>query len=207
MRRYSSFVTTAPTTPQRRVATRPPAIASEVLVPTAAAIMSGLFAGAFASVVWGWLGGAGMLEMFAQVALLTAASLWFVLLLRCWQMLEMVEEQPVAEAAEAELPVMARPPLRVEVAQERTVRNLDLAATDEQLATLARGLLDGKPCTEAAWCGAGRPFSLDQFRSLRAEMAGAGLIRLRNPSAPQQGYTVTPSGGAMLRRLAGDAEE
>jgi len=204
MRRYSSFVTTAPTTPQRRVATRPPAIASEVLVPTAAAIMSGLFAGAFASVVWGWLGGAGMLEMFAQVAVLTGASLWFVLLLRCWQMLEMVEEQPVAEVAEAELPVMARPPLRVEVESANTIRNADLQATDSQLAQLAEGLLRGQPLTEARWTGASNPFSVDQFREIRAEMQGAGLIRPKSEKDARQGFALTPSGRAAMRKLVPD---
>ncbi len=209
MKRYQSVVATAPppTLPQRRVASRAPAVASEVLVPSAAAIVSGLFAGAFSAVVWGWMGGTDALGMFAQVALLTGAPLWFVLLLSAWRMLDTVEEQPGAEAAEVAQMPATRPVVRVAVESEHTIRNADLDATDSQLAQLAEGLLAGKALTEAQWTGAGRPFSVDQFREIRAEMQGAGLIRPKSEKDARQGFSLTPSGRAAMKRLVGGAAD
>ena len=75
----------------------------------------------------------------------------------------------------------------------------ELHATDEQMMMLAEGLLElERPFTVREWCGAGRPFSGEQFARLRAEMLQNELLVLASEKDPRRGYVLTKAGMALL---------
>ena len=77
--------------------------------------------------------------------------------------------------------------------------------TPSQLAELSRGLLEeNQPFSEKTWCGAGRPFSLNTFRELRAEFIKRGLVCLASQKDQRQGYILSLAGRHVL---AGVLEE
>jgi hypothetical protein len=78
----------------------------------------------------------------------------------------------------------------------------DLPATDKQLTALAAGINAGVPFAEAYWTGRGGPFSVKQFRSLRAELVRRKLLAAANPDAPAQGYALTAAGRAILKHYS-----
>jgi len=96
-----------------------------------------------------------------------------------------------------------REPLRIELIEDtgRKVTFIDLPGTDEQLAELANGLLQGAPFSEGQWTGAGRPFSRAEFLALRDEMLDRGLITWNNINAHAQGMQLTRPGSAVMRQL------
>jgi hypothetical protein len=77
----------------------------------------------------------------------------------------------------------------------------DLPATFEQLHALADGLMRGNTLSERNWTGAGRPFSINEFRVLRTEMYKRGLIGLSSPKDGRQGYELTRAGMAVMRQV------
>lgn len=84
----------------------------------------------------------------------------------------------------------------------RQWKMFDLPATDEQMAELAEGLLNGnRPFSEREWTGAGRPFSVNEFRALRAELIKRGLMALKSEKDPRQGYEPTDDGKAVFEQF------
>lgn len=81
-------------------------------------------------------------------------------------------------------------------------RTMNLDVTREQLAALARGLMDGVPFTERKWTGAGKPFSSGQFRKLRSDWLKQNLLELVSDKDGRQGFDFTDEGWAMLEKLA-----
>jgi hypothetical protein len=79
---------------------------------------------------------------------------------------------------------------------------LDLPCSQQQLITLAAGLLRGETFTLGAWTGHGRPFSRADFERLRSELLARGALEWRNPTAPAQGLALSPPGRAMMRHFA-----
>jgi hypothetical protein len=78
----------------------------------------------------------------------------------------------------------------------------DLPATDEQMSALATGLLNGhRPFSEREWAGAGRPFSSNEFRDLRAELIKRELITLKSEKDPRQGYVLTDDGKSVFEQF------
>jgi len=76
----------------------------------------------------------------------------------------------------------------------------NLPGSQDQLMELARGLLlDNLSLGERSWVGAGRPFSVNQFRALRTEMLRRGLIILASGKDARQGFTLTREGRAVMR--------
>jgi hypothetical protein len=69
----------------------------------------------------------------------------------------------------------------------------------DQMQTLAEGLTNGQPFSERLWTGAGRPFSVNQFKALRSELIKRGLLSLANSKDPRQGYNLTRVGLAFMR--------
>lgn len=78
---------------------------------------------------------------------------------------------------------------------------LELPGTPESLATMARGLLSGRPFSESEWTGARAPYSKAEFRSLRAQLLERGVVAWRDPDAPAQGCQLTAAGRAVFRSL------
>lgn len=77
----------------------------------------------------------------------------------------------------------------------------------ERLPDFFRSIEGGAPLSESAWCGAGALFSKREFYTLRDELLKGGVIRFRNENAPAQGLTLTPSGKAVARYIAGSPTE
>lgn len=78
----------------------------------------------------------------------------------------------------------------------------DLPGTPEALQEMARGLLLGRPFSEAEWTGSARPYSRAEFRELRSALLERGILAWRNPQAPPQGVTMTRPGRAVFERLS-----
>lgn len=80
------------------------------------------------------------------------------------------------------------------------IKNFSLPASEDQLTDLGIGLLEeGKSFSEKEWAGSDKPFSLNQFRDLRAEMITRGLLSQASMKDPRQGYILTGAGRALLR--------
>ncbi len=94
--------------------------------------------------------------------------------------------------------------LRVELTRDggRRMDYIDLPGTPAQLRTLALGPLNGKGTGEAAWTGAGNPFSRSEYAALRAAMLQRGLAAWTNPDHHAQGWELTAAGRAILRKVA-----
>jgi hypothetical protein len=82
------------------------------------------------------------------------------------------------------------------------LRYIDLPGTPEQLATLARGLLNGKGTGQAQWTGAVGPFTRSEYEAIRAAMIERGLAAWTNPDHHNQGWDLTAAGRAIMRRIA-----
>ncbi|MBI5933289.1 MAG: hypothetical protein HY867_06240 [Chloroflexi bacterium] len=84
----------------------------------------------------------------------------------------------------------------------KQTRMFDLPATEDQLSALAEGLLkQNRSFSEREWTGAGRPFSVDEFRKLRAEFIRRELVALKSEKDARQGYTLTDDGKAVLEQF------
>ena len=79
---------------------------------------------------------------------------------------------------------------------------IDLPATDEQMQALAHGFKMGQPFSERNWTGAGKPFSVNEFRALRSVMIQRDLLGLASAKDPRQGYALTETGRAMMDEMA-----
>jgi hypothetical protein len=82
---------------------------------------------------------------------------------------------------------------------QHTTQQFDLPVAPGQFAFLAQGLLAGIPYSEREWTGAGKPFSINEFRDLRAEMIRRGLITLASEKDARQGYVLTRPGRAVMK--------
>lgn len=78
----------------------------------------------------------------------------------------------------------------------------DLPASRDQLEALAHGVLQlGMSLSERNWAGAGKPFSIDRYRSLRLELERRGVIVLASGKDARLGYTMTRAGRAVFRQF------
>lgn len=198
-RKFEAEATPEPLEVEERTPARPPSLESDVAVPLAQSLATGFLLGGATGLAGVWLQAPDPLALGVGVGVVATVGTWAMLLRQVRDLLWTVITTVSQERTEPE-----RPTVRVEVAQEggRVVRYLDLPGDPDRLAVLARGVLAGRPLSEATWCGAGRPFSRGEFADLRAELLRAGLARWRNPQAPAQGVILTPAGRAVLRRLA-----
>jgi len=100
------------------------------------------------------------------------------------------------------------PIARIEVMTRDSRGNLkqgsfyNLPASEAQLRSLAAGITAGVTFAESYWTGRGSPFSLRQFRALRAEMIRRGLLVQTNPSSANQGFSLTPEGETIFQHYA-----
>ena len=79
-----------------------------------------------------------------------------------------------------------------------------LSCSDEQMHTLAQGLLNGMPFSEKTWSPTkdGKPFAVNEFRDLRAEMLQHKLIEYVSDKDPRQGMRLTTAGTAVMKEYA-----
>ena len=79
---------------------------------------------------------------------------------------------------------------------------IKLSVSDDQLHTLAMGLMNGMPFSEKQWTGKGKPFTSNEFRTLRDEMRDANLTEYVNEKDPRQGIRLTEAGNAVMKEYA-----
>lgn len=179
-------------------------IAVAVYYPVLQSLMTGLFLG-FTVIVFGhyfkWRNpwGLGLL-----VASLIQCMVWLVSLAR-WHRWVYKLEDLTGWDLNRDGQVGSRPePIRVELIQQegRQVDFIDLPASQDQLISLASGLLGRTPMAETHWTGEHRPFSKGEFHSVRDEMLRRGLLRWVNDHAHAQGMELTAPGRAVMRRFA-----
>ena len=94
-------------------------------------------------------------------------------------------------------------PVRVELVQDNGRHEdwIDLPFP-EKLPELAEGLLSGRSYSLSVWTGTGGLFSRAEFEKIRDVLIGRGLAAWRNPEAKAQGWELTASGRAVMRRLS-----
>lgn len=93
-------------------------------------------------------------------------------------------------------------PVRVEVIEDGGRHGIyaQLPATEYQLATLARGLLqDNQTLADQVWTGKGRPFDRPTFTALKNELLARGLASWNSPGTPARGLHLTKTGTAVFR--------
>jgi len=185
---------------EERTPARPPTLESDVAVPLAQALATGVLLGGATGLVGTWLQAPDPLALALGVGCGATVVTWGLVLRQVrdllWQVRIPFAPEPTEEPE--------RPVVRVELAHQgdRRVQYLDLPGDPERLAHLARRVLAGDPLSEARWTGKRGPFSKAEFQALRAELLRAGVVRWRNPGAPAQGVELTPAGRAVFRRLA-----
>lgn len=95
--------------------------------------------------------------------------------------------------------------VQLEVTEQResglTMRFLDMPLDAAQLRTFARAILAGKPFSERAWAGDGKPFSQNDFATLREKLIDVGYARWRGGER-RMGAELTAKGRAMFTGLA-----
>ena len=72
----------------------------------------------------------------------------------------------------------------------------------EKLPMIAHLLTAGKPFSEGAMTGSGRPLSRSEFHQLRDVMFDRGLARWRDERYPTQGVELTGMGKSVMRKAA-----
>lgn len=178
-----------------------------IALPLIQAIISGLVAGLLTYAL-AMLTGQGRAGVWAlTVGALTAAALWFASL-RSWRMIVYRLEEYTQHDLDGNRtigdPGEPPEPIRIEVSQNdgAHVDFVELPASQEQIVSLAVGLLNGATLSEAAWSGAGNIFTRAEFSQLRNELIKRGLAAWNNPRTPARGATLTPGGQAAMRYFA-----
>jgi hypothetical protein len=189
---------------EERTPARPPTLESDVLVPLAQALATGVLLGGATGLVGTWLQAPDPWALALGVGCGATVLTWGALLRQVrdllWQVRTALAPGPTTEPE--------RPTVRVELAHqgEKRLQYLNIPGDPDRLAHLARRVLAGDPLSEARWTGKRGPFSKAEFQALRAELLRAHLVRWRNPGAPAQGVELTPVGRAVFRRLAQGGE-
>ena len=73
--------------------------------------------------------------------------------------------------------------------------------TEEQLVTLANGLINGMSFTERVWSGDGKLYSVPEFSELKTVLFAHGLIEY-SENNKRQGIRLTEKGNLAMRELA-----
>lgn len=175
-----------------------------VLIPGAQSMVTGVFIGIAAWTVAGlaewpqaWRYGLGAWATFQAIT--WTGLLWRWMDLTALERVVQVDlnrDGYIGEPA-PELPSNVR--IEISKPEEQQTVIAHIPADANQVAALASGLLvEGKPFSEREWTGTGKPFSVNQFRELRAEMLKRGLLGLINPKDARQGYALTVEGQTAL---------
>lgn len=79
---------------------------------------------------------------------------------------------------------------------------INFPGSEEQLQTLAAGLLNGMTFTERNWSGNGKLYTSPEFRELKTVMFAHGLIEYVSEADKRQGIRLTEKGGIAMRELS-----
>ena len=79
---------------------------------------------------------------------------------------------------------------------------INFPGTEEQLVTLANGLVNGMSFTERVWSGDGKLYSVPEFRELKTVLFAHVLIEYVSEKDKRQGIRLTEKGNLAMRELA-----
>jgi hypothetical protein len=170
-----------------------PTFLSEIILPGAAALATGVFVGILAACICLLTGQPG------EYALLAGAGA----ALLGW----------LARPALGLTPKAPKEPERVEVYEQKIrleIQNLDAKQADflgldidpERLAKFAAGLTSGMKLDSRTWSGKSRLFSQTEFAALRSALLAAGLVRWVSDRDVRSGCELTNKGRAVMSGLA-----
>lgn len=185
---------------ERRQPARPASLASDVIVPLAQALATGIIAFILNKLTLNWNSG--------TVAAGVIALAWLVLLIDHRSALWNIERVIGADLNRDGFTGPPEPPptTRVEIIEPKPRSHheiyLQFDLDPGVLSQFARAAIGGQSLSEASWCGTGNPLSRAQYNHLRDTLITRGLARWRNPAHPRLGWEPTAKGCAVLRELA-----
>jgi hypothetical protein len=203
MRRFESAANMAqPAESQKQTPSRPADWIADLGVPMAQAGVTGLLLATICVYILSLTRYTGDLgRLWVGLVLGVTSAAWLLLLVDTRKLLwalERVTGLDVDQDGHEGPP----PTIRVEVTEGARQVYLDLPGEPEDLATMARGVLNGRSLAEGTWSGRGGLFSRSEFRTIRDELIERGLATWRNPRAKAQGVELTAAGRAVFRLLA-----
>lgn len=178
---------------ERRAPARAPEFIGDVAVPATQSLITAGVGAIIGGAIGGWPGAAIGGGLVWSVT-------WFVLLGEhrrgLWIVERITNRDLDGDGVKGE--PAPRQPLRVEIAQGRQVRLLDLPVSDEKLETLASAVLeDNKPFSRRGLADVLTP---DEYDQVSAAMLTAGLLISRG-TGKTAGVELTHAGRAMLRKF------
>lgn len=197
---------------EQQAAQRPATVHSDVGVPLLQAVITGSVTSALVAVLLWELFGAPMLKVFVILDLAVTSVVWTILLSETRALLYQVER---ATGLDINLDGFRGDPtkraLQVEVREGSTTQIIGsdwLEIDDAQLLRFARAVVSGATLAEAPW-GKDKamfPRGINQYKSFRAKLANAGLVRPANAAHRAGGYELTHAGRAVFSRLVAEAD-
>lgn len=181
----------------RSTPSRLPNLESDVLVPLAQALITGIMVGLIAfGLIWPVMGFRWAVSGFLGTFGLITAGVWATLVTGYYRMLSTVEEivtdpPPAKELATVEITMP-----RDKETGYRSLKKFHLPAgvTIKSLDTFLTGITNGRAITLDLWAGKGGQFSRTEFNGILANLADANYIEFKNPNHPQQGRVLTTNG-------------
>ena len=181
----------------RSTPSRPPSLESDVLVPLAQAVITGLLIGLVAfGLMWPVMGLKWAGSVFLGIFGLVTVGVWATLVTGYYRMLSTVEEivkeaPPAKEIATVEIATIDNKRQGYKSLNKfHLPENVDVKSFDAFLT----GITKGRPITLDLWTGKGGQFSRAEFNSILANLADANYIEFKNPQHPQQGRILTTAG-------------
>ena len=173
-----------------------------LLIPATQAMISGIFLGLAAGVLW------RDIWAFVIAWALVQAGCWLILLGRWLGAVGRVERLLGIDLNNDGYigdPEPYEPePVRIELIQDsgRRCQFVDLPVSENQLIQLATGIQSGASFSEGQFTGSGAPFSRSEFRSLRDIFLRRDWLAWRNERSKNQGLEFTRAGSAVMRYYA-----
>jgi len=189
---------------ERKAPAREPSLQGDVAVPLAQSVLTGIALGVPVASGLGLLGYelGQCLTAGAVAAVVGISGTWFTKLGLHHDLLWAVEKitgrdiDGDDEVGEPE-PKPEPEPFRVELAQGRQTRIVDLPATDAQLCAIAQSVLSGGTFARRELSDI---LTADEYKALAAAMLAGGLLAAKGKTT-NAGVELTYAGRAVLRRL------
>jgi hypothetical protein len=120
-------------------------------------------------------------------------------------------DQSIGEPEQEQTPpIEIRPVTRVEWVERPTptatsLKNLEIPIEPNKVSTLAHGMVNGRPFSEAEWAGKGRLLSGPKFRELQDWLLSHGYVSWRNDENHRLGVELSGRGRRLFEHLANDS--